>query len=96
MCIRIYILNLKKKKEKKEKKDKKTKKAKETKKKKRTFVEMMTSFANFLCVLITYLVELWYSPGYSYEFNVVCMQREKSQYLLHYNNIWTAHFQEQK
>ena len=36
----------------------------------------MISFANLLCVLLTYLIELRISPGCSYEFNVVYVQRE--------------------
>ena len=31
----------------------------------------MISLANLLCVLLTYLIESWISPGGSYEFNVV-------------------------
>ena len=57
---------------------------------------MLISSTNLLCVLLTYLIESWISPGCSYEFNVVYMEREKLQYFLYYNNIWSAHFQEQK
>ena len=49
-----------------------------------------------LSVLLTYLIESWISPGCSYEFNVAYVQREKSQYLLYYNNVWSTHFQGQK
>ena len=56
----------------------------------------MISFANPLCVLLNDLIESWVSPGCLYDFNVVYDQREKSQYLLYYSNIWSAHFQEQK
>ena len=61
----------------------------------------MITFANLHWVLLTYLSEswispgcLWISPGCSYEFNVVYVQREISQYLLSYNNITS--FQEHK
>ena len=57
---------------------------------------MLISSANLFCVLLTYLIESWISPGCSYEFNVVYVEREKLQYFLCYNNISTAHFQEQK
>ena len=40
----------------------------------------MISFANFICVLLTYLIESWVSLVCSYEFNLVYVQREKSQY----------------
>ena len=43
----------------------------------------MISFVNLLCVLLTYLIESWNSPGCSYEFDVVYVQREKLQYLLY-------------
>ena len=45
---------------------------------------------------LTYLIESWISPGCSYEFNVVHVQQNTSQYLLYYSNIWSIHFQEQK
>ena len=38
----------------------------------------MMSFANLLCVLLTYLIESSISPVCSYEFNVVYVQREKN------------------
>ena len=47
----------------------------------------MISFANLLYVLLTYLIDSLISLGFSYEFNVVYVQREKSQYLLYYNNM---------
>ena len=56
----------------------------------------MISFASLICVLLTYLTESWISLDYSYEFNVVYVQREKLQYLLYYNNIWSADFQDEK
>ena len=56
----------------------------------------MILFVNLLLLPLTYLIESWISPGYSYEFNVVYVQPDKSQYLLHYSNIWSAHVQEQK
>ena len=56
----------------------------------------MISFTNLLCVFLTYLIESYISPSCSYEFNVVYMQRKKTQYLLHYNNRKSTHFQEQK
>ena len=49
-----------------------------------------------MMIILTYLIDSWISPGYSNEFNVVYVQREKSQYLLYYNNAWSTHFQEQK
>ena len=51
MCIRIYIFHL-------ENKTKKTRrqKAKETKEEKR-IADTIISFANLLCVLLTYLIE---------------------------------------
>ena len=39
--------------------------------------DIVCEFA-LLCVLLTYLIESWISPGCSYEFNVVYMQREIS------------------
>ena len=56
----------------------------------------MISFVNLLCVLLTYLIELWISPGCLYEFDALYVQREKSCYMLYYSNIWSTHFQEQK
>ena len=37
----------------------------------------MISFANLLCVLLTYLIESLISPGCSSEFNVVYVQWEE-------------------
>ena len=37
----------------------------------------MISFANFLCVLLIYLIESRIPPGCSYEFKVVYVQRKK-------------------
>ena len=37
---------------------------------------------NLFCVLLTYLIESWISLGCSYKFNVVHVQREKSQYVI--------------
>ena len=48
-----------------------------------------------LCVF-NLVIEPWISPGCSYEFHVIYMQREKSQYLLNYNSIQSTHFQERK
>ena len=56
----------------------------------------MISFAKLLCAFLTCLVEQWISPGFPYKFNVVYVQREKSQYLLYYTNIWSTHIQKQK
>ena len=39
---------------------------------------MIILLASLLYVLLTYLIESWISPGCSYEFNVVYMQRERS------------------
>ena len=41
-----------------------------------------------------YLIESLISPGCSYELNVVYLKREKLQYLLYYNKIFSVHFQE--
>ena len=55
----------------------------------------MLSFANMFCVLLTYLIEIWISPGSSYEFNVVYVQREK--FSIYYTTAaHEVHFQEQK
>ena len=52
----------------------------------------MVSFTTFFYVLLTYLIESWIFPGWSYEFNVVYVQQEKKpQYLLYYNYISTIH-----
>ena len=63
-------------------------------------VENLTGFDDIVCefapCISTYLIKSWISSGCSYEFNVVYVQLEKSQYLLHYNNIWRSHFQEWK
>ena len=47
---------------------------------------------NLLCVLLTYFIESWILPAFSYEFNVVFVQRGKSQYLLYYNIIWSIKY----
>ena len=90
MCIRIYIFDKKKKKQGK-KKEKKLKK-------KRLSVEYLNGIWWYRLRIFTFslLDESWISLGCSHEFNVVYVQREKSQYLLYYNNIWSTHFQEQK
>ena len=76
----------------KEKYKSKRQNAKETKKEKRISVENLTmiSLANFASVLLTYFIESWISSGCSYQFNVLYVQREKSQYLLYYKNIWST------
>ena len=55
----------------------------------------MIPFTKFICVLLTYLIESWISPGYSYEINVLYVQQENSQDFLYYNTL-LQHFQEQK
>ena len=52
--------------------------------------DMITSFANFHCVLLTCLIKSWISVGCSYEFSAVYVEREKSQYLLYYSNMFSA------
>ena len=52
----------------------------------------MVSFTTSFYVLLTYLIESWIFPGWSYEFNAVYVQQEKKpQYLLYYNYISTIH-----
>ena len=72
----------------------------ETKKEKKIFLEPPTGYDDIVCEFavcaLTYLIEAWISPGCSYEFNLVYVKREQSQYLLYYNNIFNTHFQEQK
>ena len=58
--------------------------------------DTVTSFANVCTFSFNLLDRVVNFPGCSYEFNVVYVQREKSQYLLYYNNIWSTHVQEQK
>ena len=95
MRIRINIFNFKKNiKKQEDKNQKKLKKKREYPW--RIWRDTVISFANMLRVFLTYLVESWISPGCSYEYNVVYVQREKSQYLLYYNDIWSTHFHEQK
>ena len=107
MCIGTYIFCLKKHKQKanKLKKIKEKNKRKQRRKGERKcccyeqylwkIQRDIISFVNLLWVLLTYVIESWISPGCSCEFNVVYLQREKSQYLLYYINIST-HFQERK
>ena len=94
-CVSEYIFVSKKRihtKKVKETKEEK-RKTKETKEGKELLLlwtvseESLILIANLLCVLLTYVIESWISPGCSYEFNEVYVQQEKSQYLLHYNNI---------
>ena len=88
-----------------------TERQKKETKETRTSVENLTGCGDIVCkpdgirwhrlqmsvlLVLTYLIESWIYPGCSYEFNVVYVQREKSQYLLYYNNIWSTHVQEQK
>ena len=76
MSIRICIFNFNNNKEtKQEDKENGTKKEKKNicGKSKR---DMIILFANFLCLLLAYLIEHWISTGCSYEFNVVYVQRE--------------------
>ena len=40
-----------------------------------------------LSVVLAYVIKPWILPGYAYEFKVVYLQREISQYLLSYNNM---------
>ena len=66
---------------KKKKKKKNRQKPKEIKWEKKISVENLTGYeANdcyLLCVLLTYLIESWISPGCYIEFNIVYVQREK-------------------
>ena len=55
----------------------------------------MISFVNLLCVLLTYLIESWNSPGCSYEFNVVYVQRENHS-ICYATTAYEVHFQERK
>ena len=57
-------------------------------------MENLTVYDDIVCDFN--LTESWISPDYSYEFNVVYVLREKLQYLLYYNNIWSADFQDEK
>ena len=54
------------------------------------------SIANLHCVLLIYLIESLISPGCSYEFNVVYVQREKSQCICYNITSYGVYFQEQK
>ena len=72
-----------------------TSKVKESKEEKRISVENLTGYDDIVCKfarctfvddVTIYLIKLWISPAGSCEFNVVCAQQEKSQYLLCYNN----------
>ena len=84
------------------KKKSRRQRAKENKEKKRISVENLKGYNDIVCKLglstLTYLIESWISAGYKYEFNVVYdvvyIQWQQLQYLLHYNNIWSKHFQE--
>ena len=55
------------------------------------FMENLTEtiilFAKLLCGFLTYLIDSSISQDCSYEFNVVYVQGEKSQYLLYYIKI---------
>ena len=55
--------------------------------------DIVCEFA-LLCVILTYLIESWISPGCSYEFNVVYMQREIS--ICYTKTTYEGHFQEWK
>ena len=77
MCIRICIFNLKK--------PPKHAKAKETKDEKRIFVENLTGYDDIVCefALCTFnLFDRVVNFSRLIIFNVVYVQREKSQYLL--------------
>ena len=73
-------------------------KQKKTKEEERISVENLTGYDDFVCefALCTFNLfdQSWVSPGCSYEFKVVYVQQEKSQYLSYYNNTWSTHFQE--
>ena len=56
------------------------------------FNDIVCEFALYTFNLFDRVVD---SPGCSYEFSVVYVQREKSQYLFYYN-MRSIHFQEQK
>ena len=70
MCNRRYIFKLKK--------HTKKKKTRGQKAKEREYLWKI----GIQSVLLNYLIESWISPGCSYEFNVVYMKWEESQYLL--------------
>ena len=81
ICIKIYNFNFKKK--------TRRQKAKETKEEKKFICGKSNEirwYRLWICsvYLLTYLIDSWISPGCSYEFNVVYVQREK---FVHYNNI---------
>ena len=71
-------------------------KAKETKEENGISVENLMRYNNVCEFALTYLTVSLISPDCSYEFNVVFVQREKSQHLCYYNNIWSKQFQKQK
>ena len=54
-------------------------------------MEDLTGYDDIVCEFTLSTFNLFdpvgISPGCSYAFNVVYVQREKSQYLLYYNNI---------
>ena len=86
MCIIIYIFNFEKKKKKKN--TRRQKKANETKEEKRIAVENLTGYDDIVCefVLCTFNL-LDQIVNFSWLFIcVVYVRREKSQYLLYYNN----------
>ena len=103
-CVSIYIFNFfkkdKKKKKRKKERSKRQKKQKKLKKKNRISVKNLTRYDDIVCkfVLCTFHLLEWVVnfSGCLYEFNVVYVQREKSQYLFYYNNVWSTHFQEPK
>ena len=64
--------------------------------KKKISVENLMGYDDIICEFALCNFNLLDSPGCSYEFNVVYVQRDRSQHLLYYNTIWSANFQEQK
>ena len=79
----------------KTKKKTRRQKAKETKEENGISVENLMRYNNVCEFALTYLTVSLISPDCSYEFNVVFVQREKSQHLFYYN-IWSKQFQKQK
>ena len=80
MCIRIYSSNFFKKNKQEDKE-----KEKESKEEKRISVENLMGYNDIVCKLVLwtfYLIESWISPGCLYEFNVVYVQQQKSQFFI--------------
>ena len=83
----IFLISIKN----KQNKNKKTQK--KVKEEKRISVRYLTRYDNIVCeyAMYFYLTYLFKSriSGCSYKFNLVYVEREKSQYLLYYNMEYT-------